>query len=235
MTNEPNVTNTMRDAVEGETTKKSRKHQYLHEDELVDVLEQARKASARDWSLLCSSYWHGLRNQEAALLKLSAIDQQNNMLIVQRLKSSELTRQPIKEEKGRPVLNEMLALKTWLAERKRQHPISDYIYTSNRDGSCLGQKQVNRLFAHYCKLASEARTARGDKAIDSMKWHIHSLKRTRGTLMGQKGVPILDIKYVLGHKSVRNCEVYVCMNEQDAWDHASKIEATYQSANSWNL
>jgi site-specific recombinase XerD len=238
MSNEPKITNKLRDAVEAEITSKGRAIKHLAADELEDVMKCAQRESARDWALLCVTYNHALRNQEVASLKLADIDQANNMLTVQRLKSSQLTRQPIvgaAQTKGTPWLNEEAALKAWLRERKATGTQSAYIFTSQRDGSIIGQRQINRIFAGYCEMASAERVARGDKAIDSACWHIHALKHSRGSLLAEAGVDILSIKMILGHKSVRSCEVYVNPSERTAWQRAFSAEADRAAQNSWGI
>lgn len=129
---------------EAQQSIQANKVQHLTESELMDVLECARKTSRRDHSLMLTMYWHGLRNQEVARLRLSDIDFTAGLVTVQRQKSSLKTTQPLVRMKGHPAKCELAALKTWLRERGEQ--VSEYVFTSNRDGSCLGQKQINRIF-----------------------------------------------------------------------------------------
>jgi integrase len=56
----------------------------LREDELFDVMGAARKRDARDHALLLVGYWHGLRNQEIARLRLQDIDWAAETIRVQR-------------------------------------------------------------------------------------------------------------------------------------------------------
>src|SRR6266566_5555268 len=82
------VEDTMINQTEAQKTIQANEVQHLTESELMDVLECARKTSRRDHSLILTMYWHGLRNQEVARLRLSDIDFASCLLTVQRQKSS---------------------------------------------------------------------------------------------------------------------------------------------------
>jgi type 1 fimbriae regulatory protein FimB/type 1 fimbriae regulatory protein FimE len=212
---------------EAQQTIQANEVQHLTESELMDVLECARKTSRRDHSLILTMYWHGLRNQEVARLRLSDIDFTAGLVTVQRQKSSLKTTQPLVKIKGHPAKCELAALKTWLKERGEQ--ISEYIFTSNRDGSCLGQKQINRIFAKYCEMASQARKERGDNPIAKSTWHAHAIKHTRGTLLAEKGASLLAIKLVLGHKSSQSSERYLHPTQRTAWTETMKLDTDFAS------
>ena len=201
--------------------------QHLTERELMDVLECARRTSRRDHSLMLTMYWHGLRNQEVARLRLSDIDFTAGLVTVQRQKSSLKTTQPLVRMKGHPAKCELAALKTWLRERGEQ--VSEYVFTSYRDGSCLGQRQINRIFAKYCEMASQARKERGDNPIAESAWHAHAMKHTRGTLLAEKGASLLVIKLVLGHKSSQSSERYLHPTQKTAWTEAMKLDTDFAS------
>jgi len=207
--------------IEEQKTNLANETYSLTEDELFDLLEVARKTDARDHALLCTGYWHGLRNQEIAKLKLSDIDWASETIKVQRQKSSMSTVQGIARRKGQPTMCEYTALKTWLKERKSG---SDYVFTSNRDDSWLGQRQLNRIFIKYFQLANEARLARGEKAIPEQCSHIHVLKHTRGSLAADKGSTATDIKMILGHKSLGSTERYMHPSQRAAWDRSMRLE-----------
>jgi site-specific recombinase XerD len=54
---------------EAQKTVAANELKHLSESELLDVLECARKVSARDHAMLLVGYTHGLRNQEIARLR----------------------------------------------------------------------------------------------------------------------------------------------------------------------
>ena len=87
-------------------------------------------------------------------------------------------------------------------------------------GGSLGQRQVNRLFADYCELASHARVARNEAPIANSVRHVHCLKHSRGTSLAERGVNPYRIKLILGHKSMASTERYLHGSQKQAWAEA---------------
>jgi site-specific recombinase XerD len=195
---------------------------HLSESELLDVLECARKTSSRDHALLVVAYTHGLRNQEIARLRLADLNWKSQEITIHRLKNSLNTVQPIVRHRVRPALCEMTALRLWLKERRRSNDPTDFVFVSKKGGS-LGQKQVNRLFAEYCELASLARIARGEAPIANSVRHVHCLKHSRGTSLAERGVNPYRIKLILGHKSMSSTERYPHGSQKQAWAEAQRF------------
>jgi integrase len=208
---------------------------HLSYDELIDILRCAQRTSTRDWAILVVGYWHGLRNQEIAKLRLNDIDWSSQTITVRRLKASLRTTQPIVKAKGKPELCEWTAVKAWLRERRSP---SDYLFTSKRDDSSIGEKQMNRIFKKYLQMASAERVARGGKVIakyargdknSKIGWKacnlsLHSLKHTRGSLAAIAGTNPLDIKMILGHKSLSSTERYVHPKQDESWRRNLRLE-----------
>src|SRR5580658_213990 len=85
---------------------------HLTESEMLEILELARKTSARDWAMLAIAFHHGLRVTEVLQLRLAdSISWKDRTITVARLKGSMTTTQPLVEMRGRPALNELAALK----------------------------------------------------------------------------------------------------------------------------
>jgi len=205
---------------ESQQTASANELKHLSESELLDVLECARKLSSRDHALLLVCFTHGMRNQEVARLRLADLNWQSQEITVNRLKGSMRTVQPIVKHRGRPAMCEHSALKLWL--RDRGDDPSGFVFTSKK-GSDLGQRQVNRLFAKYCKLASETRVNRGDKPISESVQHIHALKHSRGTSLAERGVNPYRIKLILGHASLSSTERYLHGSQKQAWADAQRV------------
>jgi hypothetical protein len=125
-------------------------------------------------------------------------------------------------DRGSPALCEMTALRAWLKERRRSNDPSDFVFVSKKGGS-LGQRQVNRLFADYCELASQARMARGEVPIAISVRHVHCLKHSRGTSLAERGVNPYRIKLILGHKSMSSTERYLHGSQKQAWAEAQRF------------
>jgi site-specific recombinase XerD len=93
----------------------------------------------------------------------------------------------------------------------------------SKKGGSLGQRQVNRLFADYCELASQARIARGEAPIANSVRHVHCLKQSRGTSLAERGVNPYRIKLILGHKSMSSTERYLHGSQKQAWAEAQRF------------
>jgi integrase len=212
----------MFEQTESQKTAAANELKHLSESELLDVLECARKASSRDHALLVVGFTHGLRNQEIARLRLGDLNWRSQEITIRRLKSSLNTVQPIVRHRGRPALCEMSALRVWLKERRLGNDPSDFLFVS-RKGGALGQRQVNRLFAEYCELASKVRIARNEAPIAKSVRHVHCLKHSRGTSLAERGVNPYRIKLILGHKSMASTERYLHGSQKQAWADAQRL------------
>ena len=107
---------------------------HLSEDELLDVFETARRRSPRDHALLIVCFLHALRATELISLRLTDIDWRNMEITIQRLKGSLKTTQPLFRMRGRPCMDEVSALRTWLKERPSDSG-SDFLSFRKRVGS----------------------------------------------------------------------------------------------------
>ncbi len=212
----------MFEQTEQQKTAAANELKHLSESELLDVLECARKVSSRDHALLVVAFTHGLRNQEIAKLRLTDLNWNSHEITIHRLKSSLKTVQPMVRHRGRPALCEMTALRIWLKERRIGNDASDFLFVSKKGGA-LGQRQVNRLFAEYCELASKARIARNEAPIAESVRHVHCLKHSRGTSLAERGVNPYRIKLILGHKSMASTERYLHGSQKQAWAEAQRL------------
>src|ERR1039457_1795058 len=84
-------------------------------DELLEVLKIARGHSTRNWCMVLTTFSHGLRASEVCNLQMS--DLTDGHLTIKRLKGSKLTVHQLIPHRGQPLLDEVKAFKTWLAER----------------------------------------------------------------------------------------------------------------------
>jgi integrase len=188
-------------------------------------LECARKVSARDHALILVTYIYGLRNQEVARLRLTDLNWGSMTITARRQKNSLTTEQPLVRHKGRPALDVVGALETWLSERHDE--CSDIVFVSKKvsakRGKALSQRSVTRLWAKYCELASKARAARRLAPISRSLWHIHVAKHTRGTALAEKGARPQSIKMILGHRSILSTEMYLHPSQKIAWQEERRL------------
>ena len=148
--------------------KKRQPNTHLTMDELEAVMTQARKESTRNWCMCLVAYYHGLRSKELAELKVSDIH--HGQLHVQRCKGSLETHQDLTKRKGNPLMDEVKALKAWMAERNSDSTapftsgnlavtctVSKYLESSTALRSVPGYQRTNASF--MCSNTRWRRTA----------------------------------------------------------------------------
>ena len=102
-----------------------RKHLVLTEIDRLIAATRGSRNEARDRCLLLLMFRHGLRVSEACGLKMSQVDIESRVLHVARLKKGLSTTHPLR-------MDELRAIKAWLAERKRWNPETDAFFVSER-------------------------------------------------------------------------------------------------------
>ena len=192
---------------------------HLSEDELLDVFETARRLSARDHAMLIVCFQHALRASELISLPLDDIDWHNMEITIQRLKGSLKTTQPLFRLRGRPCMDEVSALRIWLKERPANWG-SDFLFVSPKGR--FNRNTVSRIFAKYCRLASEARVAIGARPISESCWHIHALKHSRVTSVVGK-MDFYLVKLLAGHAALSSTLRYAHGSQKLACQEAQRV------------
>jgi site-specific recombinase XerD len=136
----------------------------------------------------------------------------NGNLDVRRLKGSLHTVQPL-ESHLNPLLDEKLAVKTWLAERG-EHP-SMFLFTS-RAGSRISRQQGFRLF--------QAVAAKAGLSLELR--HPHVLKHSICQHLVDSGVNLPYIRQQVGHSDPKNTMRYLEIHDRQA----SQVTATALAA-----
>jgi integrase len=116
---------------------------FLTEDELLSVLMTAKAKSIRDWTMILTTYSHGLRAAETCGLKTTDLDMRGSVLSIQRLKGSLFTIKELERHRGIPLLDEVKAPKEWLAVRPTD--CGDALFASQKGGH-LTSTQFYRRF-----------------------------------------------------------------------------------------
>jgi integrase len=165
--------------------------EHLTHEQLHDLLSVARTRSERDWLLILTSYWHGLRASEAIALTPSRI--RDGFLSVRRLKGSNKTTQPLVSHSD-PLLDEKAAL-TALASAKRK---SERLFPITRQA--FGQKmhqygKAAGLPIHLC--------------------HPHVLKHTIA-MHAIRAAGIEHVRQYLGHVSMQSTGEYLKVSDAEA-------------------
>jgi site-specific recombinase XerD len=92
------------------------------------------------------TFRHALRSSEARTLKLDDINIDAQAIAVNRCKGSKSGVQSLDRHKGEPLLDEVVALKTWFKERREDG--SKVLFPSAKGGA-MTRMQFNRLFKTY--------------------------------------------------------------------------------------
>ncbi len=176
---------------------------FLTEDELLSVLRTARAKSIRDWAMILTTYSHGLRAAETCGLKITDLDMRGGVLSIQRLKGSLFTIQELETHRGIPLLDEVKAMKDWLAVRPSD--CGDALFTSQK-GSHLTRTQFYRIFRQIARNAG----------LQAHKSHPHVLKHTLATHLVRRDVNLAKVQRALGHRSINSTMVYVGVSDKEA-------------------
>jgi len=152
--------------------------------ELDAILAEARKANETHYLMLLVMFNHGLRVSE--MLALSPANIVGNFIVVQRLKGSKKTTQPLLEsERG-----------ALLALAKNGGPFFAGEY----------RRKVDRLVKKYGTQAG----------VPLFKLHAHTFKHTTGRLGYEGGMGIPEVQTWLGHVNGKNTMVYMEATEEQA-------------------
>jgi integrase/recombinase XerD len=127
---------------------------------------------------------------------LTDVDLKDGVLCIQRLKGSMRTVQPIYSHRGQPLLDEVVALRTWLKVR----PVdgSNYLFTSQKGGR-LDRTQFFRIFQAVAAAAG----------LLAEKRHPHCLKHSLASHLVAGNVNLALVRQALGHRSISSTMVYV--------------------------
>ena len=165
------------------------------------------RESARDHALLAVIFHHALRASEAADLKLSDINWSSMEITIARKKGSLKTTQQLVSQRGKPALDEIKALRRWLAERSRLNEPTAYVFASQKGGS-LHPDVINRLYKKYVAQVNAARLARGAQPIAESACHVHALKHTLCTLAIDAGIDFYKVGLRAGHAALSSTLKY---------------------------
>jgi len=157
---------------------------YLKPEEILAVLAEAKKKSARDHCLILIGYRHGLRATELSLLQLD--DVENGRINVKRLKGSDQTLQPLYTDSN-PLLDERKALASWLAARGDGDG-SVFLFTSRKGGG-LRRRAIYAIF-------EDAATHAG---IEPGRRNVHILKHSICVHLKNAGAPVDVVQRAVGH------------------------------------
>lgn len=173
--------------------------------QITTLLKQARGSSTRDWCMLLLTFRHALRSQEVRQLKLSDVDTSNGTLSIKRVKGSKDSVQTLDRHKGEPLLDSVLAVRSWLKERREDG--SQILFPSQK-GGMMTRMQLLRLFKKYADAAG----------IPDELAHPHILRHSLCTVMAEQHADVYAIQQRAGHKNISNTMIYTHVSDQQAGD-----------------
>jgi len=175
----------------------------LTSDQIKALLKAARESSTRDWCAFLLTFRHALRSQEVRQLKVSDVDMDNLTIAIARVKGSRSGVQSLDRHKGEPLLDEVLALRTWVRERVED---GSRILFPSQKGGMLTRMQFLRLFKIYARAAG----------IPDDLAHPHVLRHSLCTLMAEQHADVYAIQQRAGHKNISNTMVYTHVSDAQA-------------------
>jgi type 1 fimbriae regulatory protein FimB len=163
----------------------------LSKEQLIALLQAARKASMRDWLMIVVAFWHGLRASEVIAIKRDDI--QDMQLTVQRLKGSMKTTQPLVNHQE-PLLNEAAGF----VEFMQGMPGNQTLFPISRQ--------------HFWRIVRKhGATAK----IPARLCHPHTMKHSIAAQSIQKA-GIENVRQRLGHQSIGSTGAYLKVSDEDA-------------------
>jgi type 1 fimbriae regulatory protein FimB len=139
----------------------------------------------RDRALFGLIYFYGLRAGEATLLKVQDVDFEANKIFIPRLKNGYSGIKPLRQD-ARKLLKSYLRVRT---------PHGDALFTS-RQGA-LTKRRIEQLFKSYLIHAGLAN-----------RYVVHSLRHSIAVHILDAGEDIAYVQDHLGHKNIRNTQIY---------------------------
>ena len=177
-------------------------------EQVKAILHAARESSTRDWCAFLLTFRHALRSQELRQLKLADLDMNNLTIAITRVKGSRSSVQSLDRHKGEPILDEVLALRSWLRERVEDG--SQVLFPSQK-GGMLTRMQLLRLFKKYAEIAD----------VPADLAHPHVLRHSLCTVMAEQHADVYAIQQRAGHKNISNTMIYTHVSDRQA-DEASR-------------
>lgn len=181
--------------------------EYLTYDELLLVLKTAKAHSLRNWAMILTAFSHGLRASEVCRLRTSHLV--DGHLTIKRLKGSKATVHQLVPHRGTPLLDEVKAMKEWLAERPKD--AGNALFTSQK-GGCMSATQFYRI---YRAIAEEC-------GLPAHKQHPHVLKHTTCTMLVRSDMNVAKVQAFVGHAAIASTMRYVSISDAEASAEATQ-------------
>jgi len=163
---------------------------YLNEKEMSELLNAA-KESLRDYTLILTLAYTGLRVSELSTLKIEDVDFFENFFHIRSGKGDKDRLVAVDE-------NVIKFIKEYISNEKR---VDGYLFIS-RKGTRITTTHIERLIRYYAK-----------KAGIRKKVTPHTIRHTFATTLLRNGADIRFIQQILGHSSISTTQIYTHVDE----------------------
>lgn len=150
----------------------------------------------------------GLRRTELINLNWNDINLGNNYLIVRKSKNKSQRIIPLHER----VID---LLDKYLSERL---PLKNNALFIGRTGECIHHNSLKNLFDRYIKIAG----------LTSKGYNIHTLRHTFATRLLNKNVSLVNIKNLMGHRSLESTQIYLHVTGNSWWSQLILFRISYR-------
>ena len=168
--------------------KDRRPREFLTEKEVNELMKAARNIGRhghRDYTIILIAYRHALRVSELISLRWQQIDLDVGRISVNRAKNGINSVHPLTGIELRA-----------LRRLKRDYPITDYIFISERK-TPLTSSTVRKMIARA-----------GDNTNIGMPIHPHMLRHSTGYKLANDSIDTRTIQQYLGHKNIKHTVRY---------------------------
>ncbi|GAG87812.1 unnamed protein product [marine sediment metagenome] len=150
----------------------------------------------------------GLRRTELINLNWNDINLGNNYLIVRKSKNKSQRIIPLHER----VID---LLDKYLSERL---PLKSNALFIGRTGEYIHHNSLKNLFDRYIKIAG----------LTSKGYNIYTLRHTFATRLLNKNVSLVNIKNLMGHRSLESTQIYLHVTGNSWWSQLILFRISYR-------
>jgi integrase/recombinase XerD len=173
-------------------------------ERLLIVIE--RHGNKRDIALFHVSYILGLRASEVGQLKIEDFDANSSQIYVRRLKGSVSGSMRLDDKRKRHLLR-------YLRSRDDTQNPKAPLFLSRQQNKGVGRSLIHHLMMKYSKKAN--------LPID--RRHFHVLRHSIGVHLAEAGFDVKDLQWCLGHKDLRNTQIYFSYTTKQQEDFYLKM------------
>src|SRR5450432_933605 len=211
---------------------------YWTPEELLRILDEAKKVSARNHLCVLLAYKFGLRATE--LCRLTVKDVQHGRIRTKRLKNSIPLDRPLESHEN-ILLDEKRAISAWLKERGGEGPwlLTGRVSQSARERMAAARTSTKEARSlEVTPVTGISRFTITDifedacfrAGIEVARRSPHKAKHTLGRHAHDAGVDVFELRQLLGHRDIKSTSYYVEITQDEAHAKAKSAMASLFAA-----